>query len=236
MQFGGVLPPDAPDPRLGREAEVAALDHRVLGLRAQPSLEDWGALGLETGADGSGAWMRAVTVGYTLWRNPADRDDPANLAELDDDTRRSLDQEPPWPRPPWILDMVQRMRYPMLWEAVRTSWHRDASELSTLPYLLAHHANHVLMNRFREELGLEPGPTGADGAWRVTERNVNPAAQLDVDGERMPASEIDTDPFVYAIGVRLDPTTVATVVVPRDELPFVDLALATRTAPGASQP
>jgi hypothetical protein len=44
----------------------------------------------------------------------------------------------------------------------------------------------------------------------------------------MPALEIDTDPFVYAIGVELSADTVLTAVVPRDELKHVTLEFAQR--------
>ncbi|WP_440708228.1 hypothetical protein [Herbiconiux sp. YIM B11900] len=37
----------------------------------------------------------------------------------------------------------------------------------------------------------------------------------------VPAVEIDTDPFVYAIGVQLARDTVLTAVIPREELQYV---------------
>ncbi|EPR75349.1 hypothetical protein ADILRU_2305 [Leifsonia rubra CMS 76R] len=56
---------------------------------------------------------------------PEDAPDPANLADLDDKTRRSLEEVPPWPRRAWLIERVESMKYPMLWEAVQTSRHRD---------------------------------------------------------------------------------------------------------------
>lgn len=206
------------------------LPFAVLGLAQQPHLEDWGALGFSETSGTGGLSHQAVSIGYTVWRNPEDRDDPVNLAELDEQTRASLEVAPPWPRPAWILEMVERLRYPQLWEAVRTSWHRDDPDYSTLEHQLVHHTNHILMNRFREELGLPHGPTGhtGDRAWRATETSVNPAASVLVDGVETQASEIDTDPFVYAVGVRLTPDIVATAVIPREFLPLVRVELATR--------
>ena len=32
-----------------------------------------------------------MAIGYTLWLNPDDHDDPANLAELDDDALALID-------------------------------------------------------------------------------------------------------------------------------------------------
>ena len=43
--------------------------------------------------------MESTTLTYTLWRNPADRDAPVNIADLTEEMRASLDVEPPWPLP-----------------------------------------------------------------------------------------------------------------------------------------
>jgi hypothetical protein len=55
----------------------------------------------------------------------------------------------------------------------------------------------------------------------VTEASVN------VDGRVRPAVQIDTDPFVYAVGFRVDEHVVCTSVLPRESLPFLDLGLRT---------
>ncbi|MEI3848238.1 MULTISPECIES: hypothetical protein [unclassified Microbacterium] len=87
-----------------------------------------------------------VSMSATLWRNPVNKSDPVNLADLDEATRRALDEVPPWPRPAWLVESVERMRYPMLWEAAQTTWHREETERSTLDSLLVQHTNHILMN------------------------------------------------------------------------------------------
>jgi hypothetical protein len=175
----------------------------------------------------------AVSINYTLWRNPLDRSDPINLADLNESTRRVLDDPAPHPRPAWLIQQVEWMRYPMLWEAVRTAWHRDPTDLSTPSHLLVEHANYILMNRFREELGL--GDTGTERfAPRLTEHAVDPRATVIVDGVGVPAIEIDTDPFVYAIGAELSPGAVLTAVIPRDELQHVRIEFARRASPTAT--
>jgi hypothetical protein len=235
MRFAGVLPPDAPNPMDELRARVRALPFAVMGLAPQPTLEDFGAFSMAS----RGTDQITVGVNYTLWRNPDDRNDPVNLAELDDEARAALEAEPPWPRPEWIVEYVERLHYPQLSEPVRTTWDRDASEHTTLAQHLIDHVNHILMNGFREQLGLPTGPPPpdydpfADDGWRATLVAVNPAATLVVVGVERAASEIDTDPFVYAIGVRLAPDRVATAVIPRDDLPFVRVALATITEPPA---
>lgn len=226
MHFGGFLPEDAPDPRIAQAEKVKLMPVPVMGFVAQPTLED--ARMANTMSQGMTEFS-SMTVGisYTLWRNPDDRSDTANLADLDESTRRGLDGPFPVPRPAWMVEQVERMRYPLLWEAVRTTWHRDPSDFSAPSRLLVEHANHILINRFRKELGL--GELGADRfAARLTERAVNPRATVTVDGIELPALEIDTDPFVYAIGVELAAGTVVTAIVPRDDLDFVHIEFARR--------
>lgn len=52
-------------------------------------------------------------------------------------------------------------------------------------------------------------------------------ASVTVDGRDRRAVRIDTDPFVYAVGFRVDEHVVCTSVLPRESLPFLDLALTT---------
>jgi hypothetical protein len=229
MRFGGFLPEDAPDPRLAQAEKIKLLPVPVMGLVAQPTLED---IHMESTTTSGEPEISQMTVGisYTLWRNPGDRSDPVNLAELDEPTRRALDGPFLAPRPAWLIEQVERMRFPMLWEAVWTSWHREASALSAPPLILVEHANHILINRFRQELGLS-GLGHHDFVSRITESAVNTRATIAVNGTETPAFEIDTDPFVYAIGVQLDAGTCVTAVVPRAELEYVDLGFAQRPAP-----
>jgi hypothetical protein len=229
MRFGGFLPEDAPDPRLAQAEKIKLLPVPVMGLVVQPTLED---IHMESTIISGTHDVSDMTVGisYTLWRNPDDRSDPVNLAELDEPMRRALDGPFPAPRPAWLVEQVERMRFPMLWEAVRTTWHREASDFSAPPRLLVEHTNHILINRFRQELGLGDIAPHRFAA-RISERAVNPRATVTVDGIEKQAFEIDTDPFVYAIGVQLDAGTCVTAVVPRAELEYVDIGFAQREAP-----
>lgn len=168
----------------------------------------------------------SVSFSYTLWRHPEDHSDPRNEIELDERTRRSVEEEPPWGRPAWLIEQAQVFRYPMLWEAVSTAWHASPdSERVSLRQQLIDHTNHVLRNSFREELGLPAGPSISTD-WNVTAAAVTEAT-VNVDGRDRPAVQIDTDPFVYSIAFRVDAHVVCTVVLPRDSLPFLELALTT---------
>ena len=149
MRFAGILPMDAPDPRIELAELQKLMPIPVLELVTQPALEDLNAVGLLSGRDNSGLSDMAVSITYTLWRNPKDHSDPINLADLDEQTRQSIENEPSWQRPAWIVEMAQRKRYPQLWDAVRTTWLRDPSEHSPVNGVLVNHANHILMNQYR---------------------------------------------------------------------------------------
>ena len=202
----------------------------VMGLVAQPTLEDWNLASISFAENSTGYTNMAASVSYTLWRNPDDHTDPVNLTELDDVTLRSLHDVPAWPRPAWMVEQIERMRYPLLWEAVRTTWHREPSALSSPHRVLVDHVNYVLMNRFRTELGL-----GEIGSTRfravVSASAVNDQVRVSVDGVEMQGFEIATDPFVYAIGADIGGGTVVTAVVPRDELDFVRIEFVERSEP-----
>lgn len=225
MQFDGVLPEDAPDPRLGREERLNGMPIPIVELVPQPSVEIVG-FGVSITSSGGGVIEMAVSMSATLWRNPVDKSDPVNRADLDAATRRALEDVSPWPRPPWLVESVERMRYPMLWEAVQTTWHREDTERSRLDALLVQHMNHILMNQFREQLGLSMHDWSAPAL--ASERVVRRGVDVLLDGVVVNGAEIDTDPFIYAVGAKLPSGGTLTVVVPREHLPYLTLAFVQR--------
>ncbi|MBT2496834.1 hypothetical protein J7E45_14565 [Microbacterium sp. ISL-59] len=236
MEYSGVVPMDAPDPSIEAEARLRSLPFPVFELRPQPALTRMSIAGFTEIGGSAGSEEVSTDFSYTLWRYPDDHADHRNEIELDEATRRSLEDEPPWGRPAWLIEQVQAFRYPMLWEAVRTTWRASpAREGSFLDEQLVAHTNHILRNRFREELGLSWDPrTDDDDAWAATTTAASDAS-LDVDGEHRPARQIDTDPFVYSVGFRVDEHVVCSMVIPRDALPLVDLAV-TRLSTGPQTP
>lgn len=226
MHFAGVVPEDAPDPRLGIVEQLQHMPVPILGLVPQPHLEDWGSFGVQTGVHNGILDEMTATLSYTLWRNPDDRADPHNLADLDERTRAALDQEPPWPRPRWVLEGVTRMRYPTLSEAVRTMWIRDPSR-QDVRAALVDHVNHILVNQFG---GSYPsGPLRRpDSRPLVDERSVESGFSIAVNGADTHGVRIDTDPDVVGFGADLGADGILTAVIPRDELPVIQVAFATR--------
>lgn len=207
---------DAPDPSIASEARLKSLTFPVFGLAPQRELTRTPISSFsETGVPAAPS-MVWVAFTYTLWRYPDDRSDPRNEVELDERTRRAIEEEPPWGRPAWLVEQAQIFRYPMLWEAVRTTW--EATPGQSLSEHLRAHADHVLRNSFREELGLPAGPTRRDD-WKIRPAAVTDAV-ISVDGEDRAGLRIDTDPFITAVAFRVDDHVVCTSVVPRDSLEF----------------
>lgn len=97
MRFAGVLPEDAPDPRIASAEQLRLMPIPAMGLVPQPSLEETGSVGLGHAHDGEGYSEMTAALSYTLWRVPGDRADPRNLAELDSDMLRAIEHLPPGP-------------------------------------------------------------------------------------------------------------------------------------------
>lgn len=228
MEVAGYIPEDAPDPAGERHARIAALGIPVAGLVPQPNLEDLGELGVAESrrwqGDGPEVLVEAsVSRTYLLRRNPDDRDDPANLARLDPRTEAQLDRPLERAIPAWLHEARRLLRFPRLWEAVQTHWTAPGEERGTVTDRLLAHAEYVLTNQYREELGLGTGP----GSWAppIPPAALQPAPVV-VDGTPRPGLLLDTDPFVQGLGVELADGRMVTVVVARDALPLLRLELA----------
>ena len=227
MRFAGILGEDEPDPRLRWREQARHLPMPVFGLVRQPHLEDWDAIGIGSGTRDGVLESCEASISYTLWRNPDERDDPVNLAESDQRQRRAREVEPPWPRPRWLVEQVRRMRYPMLWECVRTHWRGQPRAFDPAPALLVAHVNDILVNRFPQTRVVgDHGPH--DRTDPVDQRCVEPDVPVLVDGTARDGFRIDTDPQVYGLGVDLGGHTVLTAVIPRDALTYVEVAFAAR--------
>jgi hypothetical protein len=225
MHFSDINPEDIPPPPT--VDEVAGLfSVPIMSFVSQPSLQELAVGTTGSSSNGGEMTLDSVTLTYTLWRNPGDREDPANLAELSDSERKALDAPPVRPLPDWMMERRELMRYPMLWEAVMTTRVSDA-EWQKPESTLVRHVNHVLMNTFREQrvVGI-PGELDSP----VTERHIQPVA-VPVDGVDVTGMQIDSDPNVYAVGATLG-DRVLTAVVSRDHLAWVRMAFVTRRAGG----
>jgi hypothetical protein len=237
VEIRGFLAKDTSDPRDRIRERVEALGIPSAGLIAQRHLEDRGEAGLAAslhGAEGAPQVLQEATISrtYVLWRNPEDVDDPVNLRDGAEASGAADRWPAARPKPPWMDELRRMLRYPRLWEAVQTHWARPGVDHPPLPERLIAHAEYVLTNRFREQLGIGTGP----GAWAP---RIPPAAlqshHVLVDGAAREGLLLDTDPHVVAVGCELDDARVVTVVVPRDALPLLRLELES-AAPIVSAP
>ncbi len=228
MHSGGIIPEDAPDPRVESLALARRMPVSPLGLVPQRHLEDSDQLGVATSTSGDDVLDACdLSVSYRFWRNPDDHADPANLAELDEEERLALTVEPPWPRPEWLVETAHLLLYPMLWEAVRTWWSREPREPDLLAARVVTHVNNVLINRFAKTRGAG-GERPYELDHPVDERSIERGVPVSVDGVDLDGVRLDTDIDVFGLGVALDDWTVLTAAIPRDLLPYLDVRFVTR--------
>lgn len=232
MHFGGRVEPDRPDPMDELRQRASGLGIAAAGLVPQPHLEDWGISGWmsdERNVGGSSVTESAtLSRMYTVWRNPDNRDDPINLADLTDEVRRSLDRPVVTDLPVWIVRQRDRMRFPTMWEAVRTHWfargEADSIDTTDPGDLLTSHVDHVLHNQYRSEHGL--GDPTAERWEPLVQRHAIVKCDAVVDGQMLDGVTIDTDPFVLGLGARLGDGRVLTAVLPRNMLELIVLEFA----------
>jgi hypothetical protein len=222
MHFADREPMDIPPPPT---VDTAAENFGapVIGFLPQPSLSELGVGTVGSSTGGSPLTPESVAISYTLWRNPQDLNDPANLADLPGREHESLEQEPVNPLPDWILEPRRLARYPSLWEAAMTT-RVLVAEGQTPESVLVEHTNHILRNTFREQRVVGELPGVLDSP--VAERHIEYVSVL-VDGANVPGLQIDSDPHVYSVGADLG-DRILTAVVARDYLPYVTLAFQTR--------
>lgn len=229
MYFRGQSPADRPDPLEELRAQARAFGIRAAGLTPQRHLEDRGISGLQISEQGMPveAVTQSVTLWrtYTVWQNPDDRHDPVNFRPVDDDLRRMQASATPDDVPAWIVQMRDRVQYPMLWEAVQTHWApgtENSEAALDVSALLTAHVDYILHNSFRVEYGLGD-PTEEPWKPLVRRAAVQRAGVIVDDAVLDTGVMIDTDPFVIGLGAPLPDGRAFTAVVSRSLLDFVTL-------------
>ncbi|ALE06520.1 hypothetical protein AL755_15410 [Arthrobacter sp. ERGS1:01] len=123
------------------------------------------------------------------------------------------------------------MRYPLLWDTVRTT-HLDQAEPSrTVEAALVGHVNYILMNTFRA--GRMRGAFPGELTDPATEAHLEAGVDLTIDGAAVPGIRLNSDPDVLGLGADLG-NGFLTVAVPREWLSLLRLEFVTRP-PGAGR-
>lgn len=225
MDYSDQDPRDLPEPKTVDDA-ADEFGLAVMTLVPQVSVAELGVSTVAHSSNGGPSTIESIALSYTLWRNPKDRSDPGNLADLADEVLASLDAPSARPLPMWMRDRLELMKYPSLWEGVMTTRRTGPTAEQTL----VDHANHVLRNTFRElrVSGGRPGTLDAP----VGLRNIMPT-QLIVDEAEVEGFVVDSDPHIVAFGADLG-DRILTAVLARDHLPFLTLEFSTRVRPGTA--
>ncbi|MFS4505647.1 hypothetical protein ACMA46_05350 [Clavibacter sp. Sh2141] len=196
----------------------------------QPSLEEWGMnRGTQT-RDGGPETLLDASLMYTLWRNPDDRADPVNRGPLTDAELAALDEPTPRPLPAELEAVRQRMRWPSLWEAVKTTVMHPPGAGIFVPDLagaLLQHAEHIIVNSFRDARTGDAFPPVISDAPAADDLD---RVRIEVDGVLVDGLRLDRDADVVAVGAQVG-DRILTAVVPRAELAHVRLAFVTRPRP-----
>jgi hypothetical protein len=111
----------------------------------------------------------------------------------------------------------------MLWEAVQTHWSSQPSATRSAAELLVDHVQYVLNNQFRAEHALPPM---GEHSWveLVSVQGVEHRRPVRIDDVEREGVLLDTDPFVVGIGADLEDGRVLTAVIPRADLPLLQMA------------
>lgn len=187
----------------------------MLALVRQPRLEEFAAAPTLVGGR-----LVEVSLSYSVIRHPLRRDHPENLVPLSAEQERAIQRAEAGDLPPWIVDQITRMRYPVLWEAVRTSVSIPSERARPIEARLAAHVN--------DALRLMPGANArARRVAQLTESDLVRGAMIDVDGTPTRGIMLREDPDVVAFGLRIDDRHVTTVI-DRSLAPLVNVALTRR--------
>ncbi|NQX12625.1 hypothetical protein HQQ80_13370 [Microbacteriaceae bacterium VKM Ac-2855] len=180
----------------------------VVSFVPQPRLEQFAAAPSITNGR-----IVEVSLSYSLLRHPHRRDHPENLLPLSAEQDRAIRRAEEGDLPEWMIDQIRRMRYPVLWEAVRTA--------VTIPTERARPLEARLGAHMKDALRLMPGANSRSRKTvQLREEELTRGAPIGVDGETVRGIRVDGDPDVVALGFRLDERQV-TVVIERALAPLV---------------
>jgi hypothetical protein len=209
---------DVPAPPTLREV-AATLPGPVYSFAPQSHLEAFAAS--STRASGR---VVAVSMSYTFYRYPAQPGDARNFVGLTPQQRAAIARADSSSLPEWIRDQIRRLRYPTLFEAVRTSLPIPAERAHPLEARLEAHVTEFLRALF-------PGQPLAERLRTVrgaplSEYDVRRGVPVRVDGESRRGYRVDIAPHVIAVGAYLEDRYL-TAIIPSDFHASITPAFAT---------
>lgn len=225
MRFEEPIGPETPDPFDDVRRLVAEIPVPLARFAEQPHLE---SLGWNSFAGDTEEAMTSESL--MLWREPADRDHPANLADIGAWLEAQL-QVPPELLPPWADELRRRMRYPQLADAVRTTWRADGVT-EPVPELRRHvdaaHANGIdqgVSRPFSERVD-DHHPMPIVTPRPIREGDVE-VCRVSVDDRELAGFALIGDPVFVGMACRLPTGGVMTCVIDRAALAWADLVFTT---------
>lgn len=139
--------------------------------------------------------------------------DPAERIRLRPDQEAAISAVENSAVPAWIREQIERLRRPVLWEAVRTSLAVPSERNTPIESRLAAHLNDVLRTSFADASRALPSV-----GRRLSEKTLTRGVVFSVDGEPTRGIRCDAHPRVIGLGARVDGRYV-TVVIDRSIAP-----------------
>jgi len=206
-------PPEPP----GIDATLRTLGAPVFGFATQPRLAE---LAATTQTD------RTRTVGvslsYTYFRHPISRHHPANFVELTPEQDVAIERAEASSLPQWMIDQITRIRYPTLWDAVRTAKVVSGDAKNALEQRLAAHANEFLRTRDPHHVPVRIPRVATAG--RLSSADLLETTCVIVDRQPYHGRVLDAGPHMAAFGARVDRRYLTVVydtrIAPRLHLEF----------------
>ena len=205
----------------GMRAVAAELAGPVYTFVPQPQVEAFAA----TAGRASGRVVK-MCLSYSYFRFPARREDPRNFVDLTEQQRAAIARAEASSLPVELREQIGRARFPILFEAVRTSLPIPSERAHPLESRLEAHIVDVLRAMFPGQ----PRPERSHRARARPLRNytVQRGVPLLVDDEMCRSYRVEIAPHVIAVGAQVQgryfTAVVPTVVFPNITLAFVTLA------------
>jgi hypothetical protein len=227
MEFvPGLSARDLPPPVTADEM-AARFGAPVYTFVEQPTLSESGA-----GTAGLDGVPIEISLSYSVHRHPGGASDPSDFAGDDGSIAAAISAAEQADQPEWFTERLRQMRLPQLWEAV-TTIRLGVEPDRLLAERLAAHVNHVVLNTMPHRRRRHPERMFELDS-EVTATHTQTGEFLTIDGERIEAIRIDSDPDV--VGWAAEHRGCAVLVVfARDHLPAVRVALVARQLAGEAR-